>query len=44
VYDFTLLVTRIVNDYRVFKPQQPQLPQEQLKVQEASAAGTIENQ
>jgi hypothetical protein len=44
VYDFTLLVTRIVNDYRMFKPQQPQLPQELLKIQEVSAAGTIENQ
>lgn len=44
VYDFTLLVTKIVSDYRIFKPQQPELPEDMLRMQEISSTGTIENQ
>jgi hypothetical protein len=44
VYDFTLLVTKIVSDYRIFKPQQAELPEEMLRMQEISSTGTIENQ
>ncbi len=44
VYDFTLLVTKVVSDYRIFKPQQPELPEDMLRMQEISSTGTIENQ
>lgn len=44
VYDFTLLVTRIVSDYKFFKPQMAELPEDLMRLQEVSTTGTIENQ
>ncbi|HAC14623.1 MAG TPA: hypothetical protein DCE78_01580, partial [Bacteroidetes bacterium] len=42
VYDFTILVTQVVSDYRFFKPDPIELPEDLLKLQEISATGTIE--
>ena len=42
LYDFTILVTQVVSDYRFFKPDPVELPEDLLKLQEVSATGTIE--
>lgn len=44
VYDFMIRVTQIVDDYRIFKPDPVQPPDNLLILQEISANGIIENQ
>lgn len=42
VYDFTILVTQIVNDHMFFKPQQVMPPDDLIDIEEVNQTGTIE--